>query len=43
MIVCIEEVAIVHKFINIEQYKRAIKRYSKSKYGQYCQQLLSKY
>lgn len=41
MIGCIEEVALVHKFIDKEQYKKAIKRYSKSKYGNYLRNLIS--
>lgn len=40
MIGCIEEVALVHKFIDIEQYKAAIKRYEKSKYGEYLKTLI---
>jgi glucose-1-phosphate thymidylyltransferase len=43
MIGCIEEVALVHKFIDIDQYKTAIKRYEKSKYGEYLRNLLNNY
>ena len=41
MIGCIEEVALVHKFINIKQFNDAIERYHKSKYGKYLQNLIS--
>ncbi len=40
MIGCIEEVALVHKFIDINQYKNAINRYEKSKYGEYLRNLI---
>lgn len=35
MIGCIEEVALIHKFINKDQFEKAIDKYGKSKYGAY--------
>ncbi len=39
MIGCIEEVALVHKFIKKEEFEKAIDRYGKSKYGEYLKNL----
>jgi glucose-1-phosphate thymidylyltransferase len=39
MIGCIEEVAIIHRFINKSQFQKAIERYGKSKYGAYLQEI----
>ena len=35
MIGCIEEVALIHKFISKEKFEKAIAKYGKSKYGEY--------
>jgi glucose-1-phosphate thymidylyltransferase len=40
MIGCIEEVALVHKFIKKDEFEMAIERYGKSKYGEYLKNLL---
>ncbi|MGW1455545.1 glucose-1-phosphate thymidylyltransferase RfbA [Salegentibacter agarivorans] len=39
MIGCIEEVALIHKFISREMFDKAISRYGKSKYGEYLKQI----
>ncbi|MCC8358767.1 glucose-1-phosphate thymidylyltransferase RfbA [Salinimicrobium sediminilitoris] len=39
MIGCIEEVALVHKFITKVDFEKAIDRYGKSKYGEYLKNL----
>ncbi len=39
MIGCIEEVALVHKFIRKAEFEKAIDRYGKSKYGEYLKAL----
>ena len=39
MIGCIEEVALIHKFISREMFDTAISRYGKSKYGEYLKQI----
>lgn len=39
MIGCIEEVALIHKFISREMFDQAISRYGKSKYGEYLKQI----
>jgi glucose-1-phosphate thymidylyltransferase len=39
MIGCIEEVALIHKFINRKKFDEAISRYGKSKYGEYLKQI----
>ncbi|GAA4320998.1 glucose-1-phosphate thymidylyltransferase RfbA [Pontixanthobacter gangjinensis] len=43
MIGCIEEVAFLHKFITKSEIKSAIKKYGKSKYGEYLQTILEEY
>ena len=43
MIGCIEEVALVHKFIEKEKLDSAIKRYGKSKYGEYLRDLYNNF
>lgn len=40
MIGCIEEVALIHKFINKDQFEEATEKYGKSKYGQYLKALV---
>ena len=40
LIGCIEEVALIHKFITKEKFKDAIYTYGKSKYGQYLKDIL---
>ena len=40
MIGCIEEVALIHKFISKEKFEEAIAKYGKSKYGQYLKNIL---
>ena len=40
MIGCIEEVALIHKFISKEQFKDSIDTYGKSKYGQYLKDIM---
>lgn len=40
MIGSIEEVALVHQFIDLPQFKKAISKYEKSKYGIYLQELI---
>lgn len=40
MIGCIEEVALIHKFISKEKFREAIDKYGKSKYGDYLKMLL---
>lgn len=39
MIGCIEEVALIHKFIDKSKFNKAIEKYGKSKYGQYLRNL----
>ena len=39
MIGCIEEVALIHKFIDKTTFDKAIDKYGKSKYGQYLKNL----
>lgn len=39
MIGCIEEVALIHKFIDKSKFNKAIEKYGKSKYGQYLKSL----
>lgn len=40
MIGSIEEVALLHKFIDLPQFKKAISKYEKSKYGMYLLELI---
>ncbi|MGI0107079.1 glucose-1-phosphate thymidylyltransferase RfbA [Salinimicrobium sp. WS361] len=40
MIGCIEEVALIHKFITQEKFEKAIKKYGKSKYGVYLEEII---
>ena len=40
MIGCIEEVALIHKFISKEKFKDSIDIYGKSKYGQYLKDIM---
>jgi glucose-1-phosphate thymidylyltransferase len=40
MIGCIEEVALIHNFIDIHKFNKAIDKYGKSKYGQYLKNLV---
>lgn len=39
MIGCIEEIALIHKFIGRDQLEMVIKKYGKSKYGEYLKNL----
>ena len=39
MIGCIEEIALIHKFISREKFETSISRYGKSKYGEYLNQI----
>jgi len=39
MIGCIEEVALIHKFIKKDKLEEAIEKYGKSKYGEYLKEL----
>ena len=39
LIGCIEEIALIHKFIDKGTFMKAIKKYGKSKYGQYLKDL----
>jgi len=39
MIGCIEEIALIHKFIGKDKFESAIEKYGKSKYGQYLKDL----
>jgi len=39
MIGCIEEVALIHNFINKNQFENAIEKYGKSKYGEYLKEI----
>ena len=40
MIGCIEEIALIHKFIGREELNKAISKYGKSKYGEYLKMLV---
>ena len=39
MIGCIEEVALIHKFIDKSKFNKSIEKYGKSKYSQYLKNL----
>lgn len=39
MIGCIEEVALIHNFIDKSQFQNAIEKYGKSKYGEYLKEI----
>ncbi|SFN58126.1 glucose-1-phosphate thymidylyltransferase RfbA [Salegentibacter flavus] len=43
MIGCVEEVAFLHNFIKKNEIKVAVKKYGKSKYGEYLQTILREY